>query len=73
MLRLIYVFLGCNLPMQLLLKLLSSNYDDRLEDRFNHVPIHVTSYEICNIIFMLEQVDLHVFLSVIYEYSYFFV
>ena len=33
MLRLICMFLGCDLPMQLLLKLLSSTYKARLVDR----------------------------------------
>ena len=32
MLRVIRVFLGCNLPKQLLLKSLSYEYNDRLED-----------------------------------------
>ena len=30
MLKIMCMFLGCNLPIQLLLKLLSSEYDDRL-------------------------------------------
>ena len=34
MLRLICVFLGCDLPIQLLLKFLSREYDDRLIDPF---------------------------------------
>ena len=36
MLRLICVFLGCDLPIRLLLKSLSSKYD-RLEYHFHHV------------------------------------
>ena len=42
--------LGCNLPIQLLLKSLSNAYKDRLVDRFHHVQIHVTNYWICNIL-----------------------
>ena len=34
------MFLGCDLPIQVLLKLLSSAYDDRLVDSFHHVVIH---------------------------------
>ena len=34
MLRLICVFLSCDLPIQLLLKLLSPTYDSRLVDHF---------------------------------------
>ena len=36
MLRLICMFLGCDLPIQLQLKSLSSVFDDRLVDRFHH-------------------------------------
>ena len=46
MLRLMCTFLGHNLPIQLLLKLLSSMYDgDRLIYHFHHVPIHITIYK----------------------------
>ena len=48
------MFLGCDMPIQLLL---SSDYDnyDRLEDlidwkMFHHVLIHLTNYKICNIL-----------------------
>ena len=51
MLRLIYMFLGCDLPTELLLKLLSSAYDERLIDHFHHVLIHIMNYEINNINF----------------------
>ena len=37
MLRLVCLFLGCNLLKQLLLKLLSSTYNDRLVYCFHHV------------------------------------
>ena len=53
MLRLVCIFLGCDLPIQLLLKFLSSGYDDRLVDNdrlvnpFHHVQIHITNYETC--------------------------
>ena len=47
------MFLGCDLPIQLLLKSLSNAYDDRLVDGFHHVPIHVMNYELCNILFNL--------------------
>ena len=45
MLRLIHVFLGCDLWIQLLLKLLSSTYDNRLVDQFHQIPIHITNYK----------------------------
>ena len=40
MLKLVCMFLGCDLPMQLLLISLSSAYDDRLVD-FHNVLIHI--------------------------------
>ena len=40
MLRLICI-LGCDFPIQLLLKSLSSMYDDRLVDRYHHVRHNV--------------------------------
>ena len=46
-LRLIYMLSGYDLPIQLLLKSLSSAYNDRLVD---HVLIHVTNYEVCSIL-----------------------
>ena len=39
----ICMFLGCNLPIQLLLKSLSSTYNDRLIDHFYHVLIYITN------------------------------
>ena len=49
MLRLICMFLGCGLPIQLLLKLLSSEYDYRL---INHFIIYwFTSWTMKNITF----------------------
>ena len=39
MLTLTWIFLGCDLPIQLLLKLSSSTYYDRFVDRFHNVPI----------------------------------
>ena len=53
----IYVFLGCDLPIQLLLKSLSIVCDDRLVDHFHHVL--TTKYV--------------AFTPVIYQYSCFFV
>ena len=50
MLRLIWVFLGYGLPIQLLLKLLSCEYDDRFEDRFHHIQIQIRTYKIYNIL-----------------------
>ena len=44
MLRLICVSLACDLPKHLLLKSLSSAYDDRLVDLFHHVQIHITKH-----------------------------
>ena len=41
------MFLGCDLPIQLMLKSLSSAYNDRLVD---HIFIYVTNYELCNIL-----------------------
>ena len=35
------MFLGCDLPIQLLLKSLSSAYDDRMVNRFRHVAINL--------------------------------
>ena len=43
MLRLVCVFLGCDLPIWLQLKLLSSEYDDRLEDFFHQCTDSGTS------------------------------
>ena len=55
-LRLMCVFLGCDLLMQLLLKSLSSAYNDRLVDPFHHIPIHAAiklrNNYVCNIIFL---------------------
>ena len=55
MLRLTCMFLGCDLLIRLLLKSLSSTYDDndRLVDRFDShhkFLIHITNYETCNIL-----------------------
>ena len=62
--------LGCDLLIQLLLKLLSSLYDKRLVDHFHLALIR----ELQNMWhLMLEQVDLYIFVSVIYQYSCFFV
>ena len=45
----ICVFLGYDLPIQLLLKLLSSTYGgNRLVDHFHHAPNHITNYKIFN-------------------------
>ena len=44
----IYVFLGYNIPIQLLLKLLSRHM--KIDYSFHHVPIHITNYKICNIL-----------------------
>ena len=52
MLRLICIFLGCDLPIQLLLKSLSSTYHDRLVDHFHSVLIHVMNYKLCNILYL---------------------
>ena len=68
MLRLICVFLGCDLPIRQLLKSVSSKYDDRLEDHF-YLLSCVNSHHSE----MLEQTDLDIFLPVIYKYSCFFV
>ena len=57
----ICVFLDCDLPIQLLLKSLSSEYDYRLVDLFHHIPSHVTNYEICVEHVMHEQLNLYVF------------
>ena len=46
MLRVICMFLGCDFPIQLLLILLSSAYNDRLVDRFHYILNHVMNYEI---------------------------
>ena len=49
MLRLLCFSLGCDLPIQLLLKSLSSMHEDIwLVYHFHHVLIHVTNYEIRN-------------------------
>ena len=55
------MFLGCDMPIQLVL---SSEYDDydRLEDRF--IMYCDSHHGVQN---MLEQLDLHVFLPVIYQ------
>ena len=75
MLQLIWMFLGCDLPIQLLLKSLSSPYNDRLIDRFHYVQINLANYKISTKYqtFMLEQMDLHVFSTMVYQYSCFFV
>ena len=68
------VFLGYDLPIQLGLKLLSSEYEDRLEECFiTCILIHLINYETCNNLCLTEQIDLHVSLPVIYHYSCFFV
>ena len=41
-------FLGCDLPIKLLIKSLSSILYDRLVDCFYHVKIHIASYKIYN-------------------------
>ena len=46
MLRLVCVFLGCDLPIQLLLKSLASAYHDRLVNHFHHALIYFMNYEI---------------------------
>ena len=72
MLRLICMFLSCDLPIQLLLKLLSSEFDDRLEDRFHHVEVYwftSRTTKICNSLCLNKYIDLHIFLPVIYQYS----
>ena len=56
MLRLICMFLGCDLPIQLLLKSLPSEYDDRLVDCF--IMYRFTSQTtkcICNILCLNKQ------------------
>ena len=68
MLRLICVFLGCDMPIQLVL---SSEYDDRMEDHF--IMYGFTSRTTKYVTFMLEQMDLRIFLPVIYQFSFFFV
>ena len=45
LLQCICLFLGCDLPIQLLLKLLSSLYSDRLVDHF----LHVLFFSTCNL------------------------
>ena len=58
--------LGYELPIQMVL---SSEYDDRLEDHF--IMCWFNSQTTKYVTFILEQIDLHVFLPVIYQYSYF--
>ena len=72
MLRFICVFLACDLPIQLLLNLLRT-YHDRLVDGFHLILIPITNYEICIQHFVLEQIDMHIFLPVVYQYSCFYV
>ena len=55
MLRLMRVILGCDLPTQLLLKLLSGTYDDSLVDHFHHVSRGWHSNVFCTPIFILGQ------------------
>ena len=64
MLRPICMFLGCDMPIQLVL---SSEYDDydRLEDLSSCTD---SGHGLQNMQhFTLEQIDLHVFLPVIYQ------
>ena len=64
MLRLICMLLGCDMPIQLVL---SSEYDDYdgLEDSF--IMYQFVSRTMKYVTFMLEQIDLHVFLPVKYK------
>ena len=64
------MFLGCDMPIQLVL---SSEYDDKLEDRFIMYRFTLRTTKYVTLIFMLEHIDLHIFLPVIYQYSCFFV
>ena len=66
----ICVFLGCDLPIQLLLKSLSSTMRINLVDQFHYVKNHITNYEICNIPAWTNRFPR--FLPVIYLYSCFF-
>ena len=65
MLRLICVFLGCDLPIDLLLKSQSIAYN-----HFHHVLIYVTIYEVCNILCLNKYIC--IFLLVKYQHSHFF-
>ena len=66
----ICMFLGCDLPIQLLLKWLSSTYNNRLADRFYNIRFTLPTIQTMQH-FMLEQIDLVIFLPVIYQYSSF--
>ena len=71
MLRLICKFLGCDLPIHLLLNSLSSKYDDRLEDHF--IMYGFTSQTTKYVTFYAWTIRLTLFLPTIYQYSCFFV
>ena len=71
MLRLLCAFLGHDLPIQLLLKLLSSTYNgDRLIDHFHHVPVHITNYKYVTLCVWTNRQTR--FIPMIYQYSCFF-
>ena len=69
MFRLICMFLGCDLTIQLILK--SSTYDDRLVDHFHYISVRC--YEICNILYLNKLTYMLFYLHVLYQYNCFFV
>ena len=65
MLRLVCMFLGCDMPIQLVLS--SENKTIMIDYKIRFI-IYGLRHELQNMQhFMLEQIDLHIFLPVIYQ------